>query len=172
MFPLTSLQSVRHSSKTRTNSSSFPPRYGSTDGSDKICDKLSECDSRIRVYHTAFHKSFFMILVHTDGVTALLYLCESYIMTGMISCLICIPSSQGKAITFVDSDDWIEPDMYLHMMSFYDRFRPDIISTKIISILSYSCFNMLSTHLVMYLAELYIGTITDNNIFRNNTGFM
>lgn len=80
---------------------------GSTDGSDKICDKLSECDSRIRVYHTENRGS---VAARNFGVNL----------------------AQGKAITFVDSDDWIEPDMYLHMMSFYDRFRPDIISSGLI----------------------------------------
>ncbi len=60
---------------------------GSTDGSGRICDEFSERDERIRVYHTENH-----------GLSAARNLG--------------IENANGEYLGFVDSDDWIESDMY------------------------------------------------------------
>ncbi len=60
---------------------------GSTDGSGQICDEYAELDSRIKVFHT-----------ENRG----------------LSCArnLGLDNANGEWIGFVDSDDWIEPDMY------------------------------------------------------------
>jgi glycosyltransferase involved in cell wall biosynthesis len=60
---------------------------GSTDGSGKICDEYAAKDSRIRVFHKG-----------NDGVSS--------------AKNIGLKNIAGKYVGFVDSDDWIEPDMY------------------------------------------------------------
>lgn len=80
---------------------------GSTDNSGKICEKLAGRDTRVKAYHTENRGS---VAARNYGVSL----------------------AQGKVITFVDSDDWIEPDMYSHMMSAYGMYEPDIISSGLI----------------------------------------
>lgn len=60
---------------------------GSTDGTGKLCDLLAEKDDRIRVFHKPNGGS------------------SSAQNLG-------ISMAKGKWIGFVDSDDWIEPQMY------------------------------------------------------------
>lgn len=60
---------------------------GSTDRSSEICDNWAERDSRIHVCHKI-----------NEGPGA--------------ARNIGIKMSEGGYITFIDSDDWIEPDMY------------------------------------------------------------
>lgn len=60
---------------------------GSTDGTGKLCDLLAEKDDRIRVFHKPNGGS------------------SSARNLG-------ISMAKGKWIGFVDSDDWIEPQMY------------------------------------------------------------
>jgi len=60
---------------------------GSTDGSGRICDEYAVKDSRIRVIHQS-----------NNGLSAALN-------TGL-------KKATGNYIGFVDSDDWIESDMY------------------------------------------------------------
>lgn len=59
---------------------------GSTDGTGKICDDYAARDSRIKVYHQ-----------DNKGISATRNLCLQYAV--------------GEYIQFVDSDDWIEPNM-------------------------------------------------------------
>jgi len=67
---------------------------GSTDGSGKICDEYATKDSRIKVFHKV-----------NGGVSSAKNLG--------------LKNITGKYIGFVDSDDWIEPDMYevLHKLA-------------------------------------------------------
>ena len=60
---------------------------GSTDGSGAVCDEYADADERIRVFHT-----------ENRG----------------LSCArnLGLDEAKGEWIGFVDSDDWIEPDMY------------------------------------------------------------
>ena len=60
---------------------------GSTDSSGKICDEYAEKDNRIRVFHK-----------ENGGVSS--------------ARNIGLKKFTGKYVGFVDSDDWIEPDMY------------------------------------------------------------
>lgn len=80
---------------------------GSLDDSGKMCDELAEIDGRIQVYHI---KNQGVVNARNYGVD----------------------KARGNLITFVDSDDWIEPDMYLKMLEVYEKYKPDIISTGII----------------------------------------
>ena len=62
---------------------------GSTDSSPAICDRYAEQDGRVRVFHkknegVGFTRNFG--LKHTD--------------------------SSSRYIAYVDSDDWVAPDMY------------------------------------------------------------
>ena len=59
---------------------------GSTDNSGKICDGFAAADNRIQVIHK---KKGGLVLARKTGIKA----------------------ASGKYIAYVDSDDWIEPDM-------------------------------------------------------------
>ncbi|MCM1286171.1 MAG: glycosyltransferase [Acetobacter sp.] len=71
---------------------------GSSDNCPQICDKWAEKDDRIKVIHK---KNGGEISARTAGIA----------------------EASGKFIGFVDSDDWIEPDMYEYMHS---KFEDDI----------------------------------------------
>ena len=64
---------------------------GSTDGTGVLCDSLAETDSRIRVFHK------------TNGGSS------SARNLG-------IKEARGEFLAFVDSDDYIEPEMYERLM--------------------------------------------------------
>lgn len=63
---------------------------GSTDGTDKLCDSLAERDERIRVLHKA------------NGGTS-------------TARNMGIEEARGEYLGFVDSDDTVEPDMYMRL---------------------------------------------------------
>ncbi len=65
---------------------------GSTDGTEKLCERLAVQDSRIRTYHK---KNGGASSARNMGIRL----------------------ATGKYLGFVDSDDYIEPDMYELMMS-------------------------------------------------------
>lgn len=60
---------------------------GSTDGTDKLCDELSKEDARIRVFHK-----------ENGGSSSARNLALAH--------------AQGEYVGFVDSDDYVSPDMY------------------------------------------------------------
>lgn len=64
---------------------------GSSDGSSAICDEWAKKDQRIHVFHTENHG-----VSHARNVG--------------------LEQARGDYIGFVDSDDWIDPDMYEIMM--------------------------------------------------------
>lgn len=64
---------------------------GSTDSSGAICDKYAAVDKRIRVFHK-----------ENGGVSSARNLG--------------LDNAKGEWITFVDSDDWVEPAMYFEML--------------------------------------------------------
>jgi len=78
-------------SQTYSNLEFFLIDDGSTDSTGKICDEWQERDSRIRVIHK-----------QNEGLA---YARK----TG-------VEHSTAEYVTFVDSDDWIEADMYTNMM--------------------------------------------------------
>lgn len=74
---------------------------GSTDQSGVICDKWAEKDPRIRVIHK-----------ENGGLS-------SARNTG-------IEAATGEYITFVDGDDWIDEQMYEHMLSEMQKYDADL----------------------------------------------
>ena len=65
---------------------------GSTDGTDKLCDELTQKDDRIRVFHK-----------ENGGSSTARNLALTY--------------AKGEYVGFVDSDDFIAPDMYEKLYS-------------------------------------------------------
>lgn len=80
---------------------------GSTDKSGSICDAYAEKDGRIKVHHK-----------NNGGLV-------SARKTG-------VHLASGEVITFVDADDWIEPEMYEFMMKEYSAHKPDMVASGII----------------------------------------
>lgn len=76
---------------------------GSTDGSLEICEELSKMDSRFKVF------------TKPNGGVA------SARQFG-------INVAIGKYITFIDSDDWIEPNMYQEMFKIINQYDADIVT--------------------------------------------
>lgn len=74
---------------------------GSTDGSGAICDEYAKQDERVQVIHQ-----------ENSGVTHAR-------KTGAVL-------SKGDYLTYVDSDDWIDPDGYRNMMSQIEKHHADI----------------------------------------------
>ena len=74
---------------------------GSPDHSGEICDEYARKDGRVRVFHTENH-----------GVSAARNLG--------------IREARGEYIGFVDSDDWIEPDMYEVLLKNIEAAGADI----------------------------------------------
>ena len=70
---------------------------GSPDRSGEICDEYAKKDSRIRVFHKK-----------NGGVSSARNL-------GLDNVL-------GEYVTFVDSDDWVEPDFVETMIQTYEKF--------------------------------------------------
>lgn len=78
---------------------------GSTDNSGLICDELAKEDNRIKVIHTK-----------NQGAAA----ARKY---GVIN-------ANGLYISFVDSDDYIDPLMYEHMIEIANETKADMIITN------------------------------------------
>ncbi|MBU5469499.1 glycosyltransferase [Falcatimonas sp. MSJ-15] len=90
-------------SQTYKNLEIFLVDDGSTDGSDKLCDRLAQDDSRIRVIHKANSGA-------SDARNAALDV------------------ATGEIITFVDSDDYIDDNMYEELMKLMREYDADIVS--------------------------------------------
>lgn len=74
---------------------------GSTDNTPKIIDELAKTDARIRVWHQ-----------QNGGVTK--------------ARLAGVEIATGEWIGFVDGDDYIEPDMFQHLIDNAHRYQADI----------------------------------------------
>ena len=75
---------------------------GSTDSSPTICDQFAAKDSRIRVIHK-----------ENKGVS-------SARNVGMAVAI-------GEYLTVVDSDDWLESNMYQRMFTYVDKYGLDVV---------------------------------------------
>ena len=75
---------------------------GSTDGSGAICDEYADKDPRIRVIH---QQNGGITVARKSGVRA----------------------ARGEYVTFVDSDDWIDQEMYATMLDCRQEAAPDVV---------------------------------------------
>jgi len=75
---------------------------GTKDSSDKICDDYAARDPRVKVIHK-----------ENGGLS-------SARNAGM-------DIARGEYIGFVDSDDWIEPDMYRHMLTLAEAYEAKLV---------------------------------------------
>ena len=75
---------------------------GSTDGSGAICDEYAERDDRVKVFHT---ENRGLSAARNRG----------------------LDEAHGEWIGFVDSDDWIEPDMYEVLIRRADETGADVV---------------------------------------------
>lgn len=80
---------------------------GSPDNSGKICDELAKTDERITVIHK---ENGGLSSARNAGIKA----------------------ARGKYIGFVDSDDWIEPDMYENLLNLIESHDADIADCDMI----------------------------------------
>ena len=103
---------------------------GSTDSSGAICDKYVTQDSRVRVFHKP-----------NEGVP--------------IARNWGLDNAKGEWITFVDSDDWIDTDMYEKMYNAVMQNKADMVSCDLLMehkdysrIFSYN--NKYDDHQLMY----------------------
>lgn len=82
---------------------------GSPDDCGKICDRLAESDRRIKVIHKS-----------NGGLS-------SARNAG-------IDVARGEYIGFVDSDDWIEPDMYEYLLTLIRKYDADVADCEMLEI--------------------------------------
>lgn len=75
---------------------------GSTDDSGFLCDKIAETDSRIKVFHKQ----------NGGQNSAIKY---------------ALKHAKGELICFVDSDDWVEPDMLERLHSLIKQYPCDCV---------------------------------------------
>lgn len=75
---------------------------GSTDSSGAICDKYAEQDARVRVFHK-----------ENGGASAARNLG--------------LDNAQGEWVTFCDSDDWLDSDLYEKMRKSADEERSEMV---------------------------------------------
>lgn len=75
---------------------------GSPDASGSICDAYAQKDSRVRVIHK---ENGGLSSARNAGLEA----------------------ATGEYITFVDSDDWIEPDAYEHLLGLIERYQVKLV---------------------------------------------
>lgn len=77
---------------------------GSTDSSLEICNRFARADYRIKVIHK---KNEGLVRARKTG----------------------LKQAKGEYITFVDGDDWIEPDLYLRLMEAIEFSSADFIDS-------------------------------------------
>lgn len=114
---------------------------GSTDSSLNICKRLAERDTRIEVYHTE----------NRGSVAARKYGLEK---------------AKGEYIGFVDSDDYIESDMYSNLVLLLSHSGADFIHSgyieetgrerNIVCNFEENCFDMIDMHSRMEFLQKYI----------------
>ena len=78
---------------------------GSTDNSATLCDQYKQIDKRITVIHQSNQGSF---LARKKGVEY----------------------ATGDYITFIDSDDYYEPDYFTKCSEVLERFNPEVLITR------------------------------------------
>lgn len=79
---------------------------GSTDGSGEICDRYAERDKRVRIYH---QKNQGQAVARNFAISI----------------------ARGEYLGFVDSDDWIEPEMYEKMLVSSYTEKADVVICRL-----------------------------------------
>lgn len=79
---------------------------GSTDGSENICDSYAKSDQRIQVYHQ-----------ENQGQA--------------VARNFAIRIAKGEYLGFVDSDDWVEQEMFDHLMSSARKNNADVVVCRL-----------------------------------------
>ena len=79
---------------------------GSTDGSGSICDEYAAKDSRVKVFHK-----------ENGGVSRARNLG--------------IANAKGEYLSFIDSDDYIRPEMYAKLVAVINEYGVDLVSSDI-----------------------------------------
>lgn len=97
---------------------------GSPDGCPKICDSYKKIDSRIIVIH---QKNSGVSAARNAG----------------------LDRASGEYITFVDSDDYIEPQMYSSMMQIAQKYNCDIVMCD--------CIKEYTNHTEIYTHDIRSG---------------
>lgn len=80
---------------------------GSPDDCGKICDRLAESDRRIKVIHKS---NGGLSSARNAGIAV----------------------ARGEYIGFVDSDDWIEPDMYEYLLALIRKYNADVADCEML----------------------------------------
>ena len=75
---------------------------GARDSSGRICDQYAAKDSRVKVIHK---ENGGLSSARNAGIEA----------------------ATGEYLSFVDSDDWIEPDMYAHMLGLIRKYEAKLV---------------------------------------------
>lgn len=78
---------------------------GSPDNCPHMCDAFAEKDSRIKVIHK---QNGGLMSARQAGLRI----------------------ATGEYVGFVDGDDWIEPEMYMHFYNTVEKYHPDIIVSE------------------------------------------
>lgn len=78
---------------------------GSPDNCPHMCDAFAEKDSRIKVIHK---QNGGLMSARQAGLRI----------------------ATGEYVGFVDGDDWIEPEMYMHFYNAVEKYHPDIIVSE------------------------------------------
>ncbi len=81
---------------------------GSPDRCPQICDEYEKKEKRVKTFH---QKNLGVAAAVTSGINL----------------------SNGKYIGFVDSDDWVEPEMYQNMLSAAKKYSADMVKCGVIS---------------------------------------
>lgn len=100
---------------------------GSPDNSPIICDEYSKKDHRVRVIH---QKNAGVAAARNTGLEA----------------------AAGEYIAFVDSDDYIAPEMYASMMKIAQKYKCDVVMCD--------CLKEFSTHSEIYTHNIRPGFYT------------
>lgn len=80
---------------------------GSDDATPQICELYAQKDSRVKVIHK---KNGGLVSARKAGVEI----------------------AEGKLISFVDGDDWIDKEQYGYLYNIYSEYKPDIVCAGII----------------------------------------
>lgn len=104
---------------------------GSTDDSIKICNKYLKKDKRVRLVDKSNEG---VAIARNTGLNI----------------------SVGEYITFVDSDDWIELNMYSEMMDIADKYSADIVLCD--------CIKDFDNHSEVYTHDIREGFYTESQL--------